>query len=300
MNGAVATSHPGAFRILLIEDDASLARLIGEYLGQHDFLVEIELRGDAGAKRILNDQPDLVVLDVMLPGMNGMDVCRHVRPRFTNPILMLTARDDDFDQVVGLELGADDYVKKPVEPRVLLARIRALLRRAEASTGADRNGAEPVKLSFGRLQIDRASRRVVLDKTLVELTTNEFDLLWLLACNASKVLGRETIFFQPARYRLRWTRSLGRCRRFPVAPEVARYRRSPCKNQDRARQGLPVRCRRVVVDLAGSASGRRLRPVTHGNQDATDSLVAAPYSSAPPAHAVRCSWSGEQCHIESA
>src|SRR5688572_23939948 len=118
-------------RILLVEDDVPLASLTSEYLRGHDFQVEVELRGDTGAQRILRERPDLVILDVLLPGLNGMDVCRQVRKHYAGLILMLTARDDDIDQIIGLELGADDYVKKPVEPRLLLARIRALLRRAD-------------------------------------------------------------------------------------------------------------------------------------------------------------------------
>lgn len=180
-----------ATRLLLVEDDVQLASLISEYLRQHEFQVDIELRGDVAAQRILREAPDLVVLDVLLPGMNGMDVCRQVRGQYANPILMLTARDDDVDEIIGLELGADDYVKKPVEPRLLLARIRALLRRADQHSAAV--SSELTCLSFGTFSIDRASRRVVLDGAPIELTTGEFDLLWLLASAAGTVLGRESI-----------------------------------------------------------------------------------------------------------
>ena len=99
---------PDSTRILLVEDDVPLASLISEYLRGHDFHVDVELRGDSGARRILRDRPDLVILDVLLPGLNGMDVCRQVREHFAGLILMLTARDDDIDQIIGLELGADD------------------------------------------------------------------------------------------------------------------------------------------------------------------------------------------------
>lgn len=176
-------------RILLIEDDVPLASLIGEYLRGHDFYVDVESRGDAGARRILRDRPDLVILDVLLPGLNGMDVCRQVREQYAGLILMLTARDDDIDQIIGLELGADDYVKKPVEPRLLLARIRALLRRADPPATADSK-----RLAFGAFSIDPAARRVTLNGTPVELTTLEFDLLWTLASAAGTVLTREVIF----------------------------------------------------------------------------------------------------------
>lgn len=176
-------------RILLIEDDVPLASLISEYLRGHDFHVDVEPRGDTGAQRVLRDRPDLVILDVMIPGLNGMDVCRQVRRQFAGLILMLTARDDDIDQILGLELGADDYVKKPVEPRVLLARIRALLRRADQPVVSDSN-----RLVFGAFSIDPAARRVTLGGTTIELTTLEFDLLWTLASAAGTVLTREVIF----------------------------------------------------------------------------------------------------------
>lgn len=180
---------PDLTRILLIEDDVPLASLISEYLRGHDFQVEVELRGDSGAQRILRDRPDLVILDVLLPGLNGMDVCRQVREQYAGLILMLTARDDDIDQIIGLELGADDYVKKPVEPRLLLARIRALLRRADPPAVS-----ESKRLVFGAFCIDQAARRVTLDGVPIELTTLEFDLLWILASAAGTVLTREVIF----------------------------------------------------------------------------------------------------------
>jgi two-component system OmpR family response regulator/two-component system response regulator RstA len=180
---------PDLTRILLIEDDVPLASLISEYLRGHDFTVDVELRGDNGAQRILRDRPDLVILDVLLPGLNGMDVCRQVREQFTGLILMLTARDDDIDQIVGLELGADDYVKKPIEPRLLLARIRALLRRADPQAAPDTK-----RMTFGTFSIDQAARRVTLNGTPIDLTTLEFDLLWTLASAAGTVLTREAIF----------------------------------------------------------------------------------------------------------
>lgn len=183
-------------RILLIEDDVRLANLIKEYLEAQGFVVTIDGRGDSGATRIVAEQPDLVILDLMLPGMDGLSVCRIVRHGFPGPILMLTAREDDTDQVVGLELGADDYVKKPVEPRVLLARIRALLRRF-AGNGVDssRSPAEkPEELHFGALRLNLASQSVTLDGRAVELTSNEFTLLWFLANNSGRVLDRELLF----------------------------------------------------------------------------------------------------------
>ena len=118
-------------RILIVEDDERLATVTREYLESNGMDVTVVNDGEEAVRRISADQPDLVVHDLMLPGADGLTVCREVRPAFRNPILMLTARTDDMDQVLGLEMGADDYVAKPVKPRVLLARIRALLRRVE-------------------------------------------------------------------------------------------------------------------------------------------------------------------------
>jgi two-component system response regulator RstA len=179
--------------ILIVEDDERLASLTREYLENNGLTVAVVEDGDTAIERIRNEQPDLVVLDVMLPGTDGLTVCRQVRDSYHNPILMLTARTDDMDQVLGLEMGADDYVPKPVKPRVLLARIRALLRRVET----DQQSAETEsRLEFGNLVIDNASREVTLDGEAVDLTSAEYDLLWLLASNAGTVLSRETIFEQ--------------------------------------------------------------------------------------------------------
>lgn len=177
--------------ILLVEDDQRLSSLIVEYLQQHGLRVEVEARGDEAVARILELQPELVVLDLMLPGLDGLEVCRRVRPHYLAPILMLTANGEDFDQVAGLELGADDYVVKPVQPRVLLARIRALLRRAALQDKvAD---AHAGRLDFGRLKIDPAARQTWLDGEALTLTTQEYELLYLLATHAGEVLSRDTI-----------------------------------------------------------------------------------------------------------
>ena len=133
----------------------------------------------------------------MLPGLDGLEVCRQVRPSYQSPILMLTARDEDVDQVVGLELGADDYVIKPVQPRVLLARVRTLLRRAQITQTAgmaDQKKPEQSVLKFGRLCISPSARQVCLDDQVIELTTQEYELLYLLARNAGEVLSRDQIF----------------------------------------------------------------------------------------------------------
>ncbi|MBA3981374.1 MAG: DNA-binding response regulator [Alcanivorax sp.] len=178
-------------RILIVEDDERLATLTREYLESNGMDITVVNDGEEAVRRIRADQPDLVVLDLMLPGADGLTVCREVRPAFRNPILMLTARTDDMDQVLGLEMGADDYVAKPVKPRVLLARIRALLRRVETEHERDQ---PQMRLEFGNLVIDNSAREVVLEGKSVDLTSAEYDLLWLLASNAGNVLSRETIF----------------------------------------------------------------------------------------------------------
>ncbi|SEI82166.1 two-component system, OmpR family, response regulator RstA [Allopseudospirillum japonicum] len=182
-------------RILIVEDDTRLASLTREYLEGNGFNVTVEGDGARAVERILREKPDLVILDVMLPGEDGLGVCRRVRPEYTGPILMLTARTDDMDQVVGLEMGADDYVAKPVRPRVLLARVRALLRRSDnLETDLIAPEDTPSRLQFGNLIIDSAMREAWLEERNIELTSAEFDLLWLLAVNAGRVLTREEIF----------------------------------------------------------------------------------------------------------
>ncbi len=184
-------------RILLVEDDQRLAELIRDYLQQQGFEVLIEGRGDTAPGRILNENPDLLILDLMLPGKDGLSVCQQVRSTYPGPILILTAREDDMDQVAGLELGADDYVKKPIEPRVLLARIRALFRRMEKSAGQQDSFSStlvPKDIHVGGLKICFSSRLALLEGEPVDLTTTEFDLLALLASHAGTVLDREQIF----------------------------------------------------------------------------------------------------------
>ncbi|WP_447555281.1 response regulator [Vreelandella sp. EE22] len=183
------SDHPDQDHVLIIEDDQRLAELTRDYLENNGFRVTVEADGSRGVERIMELQPDLVILDLMLPGEDGLSICRRVRPNFAGPIMMLTARTDDLDQVLGLEMGADDYVPKPVQPRVLLARMRALLRRADAPAP---NGE--VRLQFSNLDIDSATREAWLDGERIDLTSAEFDLLWLLARNAGSVLTREEIF----------------------------------------------------------------------------------------------------------
>ncbi len=184
-------------RVMIVEDDDRLAQLTADYLISNGMAVEVIRDGSSAIPAIINRQPDLVVLDLMLPGADGLEVCKMVRDKYRKPILMLTARTDDVDQVLGLEMGADDYVPKPVKPRVLLARIRALLRRSDGQDGdesAKSKAGDGVRLEFGELVIDNSAREVWLRGDAVDLTSAEYDLLWLLASNAGTILSREEIF----------------------------------------------------------------------------------------------------------
>lgn len=174
-------------RILLVEDDKRLAGLIVEYLTAHDFLVNTETRGDKAIYRILHENYSLVILDINLPELDGLHVCKLVRKDYVGFILMLTAKNSDEDQITGLEFGADDYVNKPIQPKVLLARIQALLRRSKPHM------ATRDHLSFGKLFIDLKKREVKFKNKMVDLKPTEFDLLLLLAENASISLTRNNI-----------------------------------------------------------------------------------------------------------
>jgi two-component system response regulator RstA len=187
---------PPTARILLVEDDAKLAALVREFLEASGFEVGVEPRGDRAPARILDEQPDLVILDLMLPGLDGLAICRQVRPCFDGAILMLTARGEETDEIVGLELGADDYLAKPVRPRRLLARVNTLLRRVDrtAAPGSAEGDSAGRRLTVGRLVVDAGNRQATMDGELVALTTAEFDLLWLLASHAGEVLSRDHIY----------------------------------------------------------------------------------------------------------
>jgi len=177
--------------ILLVEDDRRLAELTAEYFEQNGFSVAVESRGDNALARFTDVSPRLVLLDLMLPGTDGLTLCRELRKSFSGPILIFTARDSDIDQVIGLEAGADDYVTKPVDPIVLLARTRALLRRSESNEQVLPTANDIV---LGGLSISCAAQKVTLEGEPVSLTTQEFDLLVLLARHAGKVLSRDDIF----------------------------------------------------------------------------------------------------------
>ena len=177
-----------AERLLIIDDDARLAAMLSDYLSAAGFVVERRLTGRDGLAALEAATFDAVILDVMLPDIDGFEVCRTIRARAETPILMLTARGEDTDRIVGLEIGADDYLPKPFNPRELQARIRAILRRGRVAAG----GREAI-LRFGRLQIDRESRMVRIDGEERLLTSYQFDLLVALAENAGRVLGRERL-----------------------------------------------------------------------------------------------------------
>ncbi|MFC7421557.1 response regulator [Iodobacter arcticus] len=176
------------FRLMLVEDDTKLAALIQEYLSSYEFNVEIISRGDIALAHYKATEPDIIVLDLMLPGLDGMVVCRQIREISSVPILILTAREDMFDEVSGLEQGADDYVNKPIQPRILLARLRALLRR-----GASRNNSAQSALTFGDLEISKTDRSVRWKNETSALSNSEFKLLLLLAESAGRVLSRDDI-----------------------------------------------------------------------------------------------------------
>lgn len=177
--------------IILVEDDLRLSELVSRYLENNGFRVTVSNGGDELVEQVHRDVPDLVILDLGLPGQDGFSICRQLRPTYQNPILILTARDNDIDHVLGLELGADDYVIKPVEPRVLMARIHALLRRSRTPIGVDAK-----TLRFGRLTINTVTRSVTLDDQPIALSSNEFELLVWLALHAGEIQSRETLFQQ--------------------------------------------------------------------------------------------------------
>jgi DNA-binding response OmpR family regulator len=175
--------------IILVEDDLRLSELVSRYLETHGFRVTVADLGGPVVDQVQNAMPDLVILDLGLPGEDGFSICKQLRPAYPNPILILTARNNDIDHVLGLELGADDYVIKPVEPRVLMARIKALLRRGTTQTESE------LKIwRFGQLIINASARSVSLNGRVISLSSNEFDLLVYMAAHAGKIQSREALF----------------------------------------------------------------------------------------------------------
>jgi DNA-binding response OmpR family regulator len=176
-----------AERILLVEDDVRLAEMISEYLGEAGFRVGVVGTGAAALQYLAESGGDAVVLDLTLPDIDGLDVCRQLRAKSDTPVLMLTARGDAMDRIIGLEIGADDYLPKPFQPRELLARLRAILRRRAGGAATDR------PLRFGRLEIDRAAHVLRVDGTERSVTSYQFALLVAMAENAGRVLSREAL-----------------------------------------------------------------------------------------------------------
>jgi two-component system OmpR family response regulator/two-component system response regulator RstA len=174
-------------RIVLVEDDIKLANLVKGFLTQHSFEVTVVNNGAEAVEQITSINPDIVLLDIMLPEVDGFTIFRALKDVFTNPILFISAKDSAIDQVMGLEMGADDYIVKPVDPHVLLARINLMLRKSVKST----TGVS--QLRFGKLEIHKHDRLVTLDAENIELTSHEFELLWLLAEQAGTPLNREHI-----------------------------------------------------------------------------------------------------------
>jgi two-component system, OmpR family, response regulator len=177
-------------RVVLVEDDERLGRLTAKYLESHGLLVTWVQDGRSGLNEVLRNRPDAVLLDLQLPGMDGISVCRELRAKTDVPILIITARDEEADRVLGLELGADDYVPKPFSSRELLARVRAQVRRARGRAGPT---TRPIEV--GSLVLDPASLKATLAGLELSLTAYEFTLLRVLAEHAGRVLGREQLLY---------------------------------------------------------------------------------------------------------
>ncbi len=181
----------GYGKILLVEDDLSLAQWIEEYLQEHGYIVTHVSSGNEVISAFKTTKPDLVLLDIMLPGIDGIQVCKELRAFSSVPVVMLTARSDELDEVVGLEVGADDYLTKPIRPRALVARIKTLIRNKKTAETV------PVKdksLEFGELYLDSNSKRVLYRKKEVMLSSGEFEFIWFLACNAGQPVNRDQVF----------------------------------------------------------------------------------------------------------
>ncbi|TQF72534.1 response regulator [Pseudoalteromonas luteoviolacea] len=177
-------------KILLIDDDRELTTLISQFLEQNGFMVDVLNDGRRAAEYVFKVQPDLIILDLMLPGTDGLTICREIRPHFSGAIIMLTALVDDIDEVTGLEVGADDYLCKPLKPRVLLAHIRAQLRR-QSSLQEQHKDIRTV--CDGSLQLDWRNRTVSYLNTEVTLSSAEFELLWVLAQSAGSIISRDSL-----------------------------------------------------------------------------------------------------------
>lgn len=183
-------------KIVYVEDEIEVGELISAYLKKHDIEVIIETRGDQAEATILAEKPDLVLLDIMLPGKDGMSVCRDLRTQWQGPIVLLTSLDSDMNHILALEIGANDYILKTTPPAVLLARLRLHLRQSQPITTTEER-LSPTRQSrimrFGKLTIDMANRQVILEGEIISLSTADFDLLWELASHAGQILNRDVL-----------------------------------------------------------------------------------------------------------
>ncbi|WP_034950935.1 two-component system response regulator RstA, partial [Erwinia oleae] len=182
-------------RIVFVEDDPDVGELIAAYLNRHDIEVVVESRGDRAEATIAETNPDLVMLDIMLPGKDGMTLCRDLRSqqKWTGPIVLLTSLDSDMNHILSLEMGANDYILKTTPPAVLLARLRLHLRQAGNTTDIAPAVSGQKELRFGTLRIDPLNRQVLLSNDVVALSTADFDLLWELATHAGTILNRDAL-----------------------------------------------------------------------------------------------------------
>jgi DNA-binding response OmpR family regulator len=192
--GFVMDAPPVAARVLIIEDDPNVAEVVGRYLTREGYEVEIATDGLTGLDRALADPPELVILDLMLPNLGGLEVCRRLRAAAPVPVIILTALGEETDRIVGLELGADDYVAKPFSPRELTARVKAVLRRATGPLAA--NARTPAVLRAGDLEVDVTAHEARLGGELVALTAKEFHLLTYLMENPRRAFRREQLLEQ--------------------------------------------------------------------------------------------------------
>jgi two-component system response regulator RstA len=177
--------------ILIVEDDEALAELTKDFFEQFEFNCSIEGNGQRALSRAQEEEPDVILLDIMLPDLDGLQICKQIRDKISSKIIMLTARTDTIDQVLGLEMGADDYVSKPVEPRLLLAKVRAVLRRDSNPTTQ-----KSEQIQFADFTLNTQKRALFKQDQPVELTTHEYDLLLLLVKSIGQVISREDIFRQ--------------------------------------------------------------------------------------------------------
>ncbi len=184
----------GMNKIVYVEDEPEVGQLIAAYLGKHDMEVIVEPRGDRAEEVVARENPDLVLLDIMLPGKDGMTLCRDLRAQWQGPIVLLTSLDSDMNHILSLEMGANDYILKTTPPAVLLARLRLHLRQRAVAAEVPTAGLTPHKmLRFGTLSIDPVNRQVLLAGNDVALSTADFDLLWELATHAGQIMDRDAL-----------------------------------------------------------------------------------------------------------